>query len=65
MINNPVMYKSFKDFTDPRSETNRAVGLSYRTYPNFLKYWDHRKELTAIWKTKLLETHIAEFRQHV
>ena len=38
MINNPIIYKFFKDFTNHRKKTNRAVVFSYRTFPNILKY---------------------------
>ena len=38
VINNPIIYKFFKDFTNHRKKTNRAVVLCCRPFPNFLKY---------------------------
>ena len=40
VINNPVIYRFFKDFTNYRKETTRAV-VSYKPFPNILKYRDH------------------------
>ena len=40
MINNPIIYKFFKDFTNHRKKTNRAVVFSCRPFPNVLKYKD-------------------------
>ena len=37
MINNPIIYKFFKDFTNHRKKTNRAVDFSCRPFPNILK----------------------------
>ena len=36
MINNPIIYKFFKDFTNHRKKTNRAVAFSCRPFPNIL-----------------------------
>ena len=33
MINNPIIYKFFKNFTNHREETNRAVVFSSRPLP--------------------------------
>ena len=56
MINNPIIYKIFKDFTNHRKKTNRAVVFSCRPFPNILKYRDHRWNFPTIWKTRLLKT---------
>ena len=42
MINNPIIYKLFKYFTNHRKKTNRVVVFSSRPFPNILKYRDHR-----------------------
>ena len=36
MINNPIIYKFFKDFTNHRKKTNRAVVLAVDISPTFL-----------------------------
>ena len=36
MINNPIIYKFFKDFTNHRKKTNRAVVLAVGLSPTFL-----------------------------
>ena len=41
MINNDIIYKFLKDFTDHRKKNNRAVDFSCRPFPNILKYRDH------------------------
>ena len=38
MINNPIIYKFFEDFTNHRKKTNRVVVFSSRPFPNILKY---------------------------
>ena len=38
MINNPILYKFFKDFTNHRKKTDRAVVFSSRPFPKILKY---------------------------
>ena len=40
--NNPSIYNFFKDFTNNKKKTNRAVVFSSRPFPNILKYRDHR-----------------------
>ena len=52
VINNPITYKFFKDFTNHRKENNTAVISSSRPFPNILKYRDQRRDLPTIWKTK-------------
>ena len=42
VINNSIIYKFFKDFTNWKKETNRAVAFSFKHLPNILKYWNHR-----------------------
>ena len=60
VINNPIIYKLLKDFTNHRKK-NRVVVFSYRTFPNILKYRDHQPDFPTIWKTRLLQTLIEEF----
>ena len=36
VINQPINYKFFKDFTNHKQKTKRAVGFSCRLFPNFL-----------------------------
>ena len=38
VINIPIIHKFFKDFTNHRKKTNRAVVFSSRPFPNILKY---------------------------
>ena len=38
MINNPIIYKFLKDFTNHRKKTNRLVVFSRRPLSNILKY---------------------------
>ena len=37
MINNPIIYKYLKDFTNHRKKTNKAIVFSCRPFPNILK----------------------------
>ena len=37
VINKPIIYKFFKDFTNHKSKTNMAVVLSRRSLPDILK----------------------------
>ena len=41
MINNPIIYKFFKDFTNHKKKTNMVVVFSGRPFPNSLKQKDH------------------------
>ena len=61
VINNSIIYKFFKGFTNHRKNINRAVVFSSRFFPNILKYRDHWWDLLTIWKTRLLQTLIKEF----
>ena len=54
MINNLIIHKSFKDFTNHRKNTNRAVFFSCRLFPNILVYRDHQWNLSTIWKKESL-----------
>ena len=38
MINNPIINKFFKNFTNHRKKTNRAVNFSCKPFPNILKH---------------------------
>ena len=46
----------FKDFTNRRKKTNRAVVFSGRSFPNIPKYRNHWWNLPTIWKTRLLKS---------
>ena len=61
MINNSIIYKFFKDFTNDRNRTNRVVVFRCRPFPNILKDWDHQWNLPRIWKTRLFQALIEEF----
>ena len=63
MINNPVIYKFFKDFTNHRK--NRAVVFSCRPFPNILQYRDHWWNLLTIWKTRLLIRHLLRISANI
>ena len=41
-INNPIIYKFFRDFTNHRKKINMAAVSSCRPFPNILKYRDQR-----------------------
>ena len=56
LINNPIIYKFFKDFTNHRKKTNKAVGFSYTPFPIIFEYRNHRWDFPTIWKTRLLYT---------
>ena len=60
-VNNPIIYKFFKDLTNQRKKTNRVVVFSSRPFSNILKYRDHQWDLPKIHKTRLFQTHIGEF----
>ena len=60
VINNSIIYKLFKDFTNHRKKTNRVVVFSSRPFSNILKYREYWWNLT-IWKIRLLKTLIEEF----
>ena len=57
MINNLIIYKFFKDFTNHRKKTNRVVVLSSRPFMNILKYRDYQRDYPIIWKTRLSDTY--------
>ena len=61
VVNNSIIYKFFKDFTNNGKKTNGAVVSSCRPFPNILKYRDHRWSLLTIWKTTFFQTLIEEF----
>ena len=65
VIKIPIIYKFFKDFTNHRRKTNRAVVFSSRPFRNITKYRDHCWHLPTIWKTILFQTHIEEFSQYI
>ena len=60
VINNPIIYKFLKDFTNHRKKTSRAIVLSSKPFPNILKYRVHQWDLPAIWKERLFQTHISQ-----
>ena len=65
MINNPIIYKFLKDFTNHRKRINRAMVFSCRPFPNILKCRDHWWDFPTIWKTSLLQTHNEDFSYYV
>ena len=65
MINNPIIYKFYKDFTNHRKKTSRAVVFSCRPYPNIFKYRDHQWKLATIWKMRFLLTVTEEISLYV
>ena len=42
VINNPIIYKFFKDFTNHRKKTIRVVIFSFRPFPKILKYREYQ-----------------------
>ena len=60
--NHPIISTFFKDFTNHRKKTNRALVFSCRPFPNILKYRDYRRNLLTIWKTRPLQALMEEFR---
>ena len=58
---NSIICKFFKDFTNHKKKTNMALVFSCRPFPNILQYRDHRWDYSTIWKTRLLQAHIEEF----
>ena len=60
-LDDPIIYKFFKDFTKRRKKTNRAVVFSSRPFSNILKYSEHWQNLLTIWNTRLLQTYIEKF----
>ena len=50
VVNNPIIYKIFKDLTNHREQTNWAIVFSSRTSPNIFKYRDHQWDLPTTWK---------------
>ena len=50
MINNSIIDKFFKDFTNYWKKSNRAVIFSCRPFLNIFKYRDHLWNLPTIWK---------------
>ena len=65
VINNPIMYKFFKNLTNHRKKTNRAVVSSHILLPNIRKYWDHRRNLLAVCKTRFLLKQTEKFSLYV
>ena len=45
MINNPIIYKFSKDFTNHGKKSKSPVALSFRPFPNMLKYMNYRWDL--------------------
>ena len=57
MINNPIIYKLFKDFTNCKTKTNRTAVFGSRPFLNILKYRGRQWDLSNIWKTRIFETY--------
>ena len=60
LLVNLIIYNFFRDVTNHRKKTNRAVVFSSRPLTNILKYRNHRWNLPTIWKTIFLPTHMEE-----
>ena len=58
VVNNPIIHKFSKDFTNNGKKSNRAIVFSYIPLPNILKYMVHISDLQTTWKTRFLQTHI-------
>ena len=43
VINNPMIYKFFKDFTNHRKNSNRAAVFSSSHFPSILRHKDHHE----------------------
>ena len=65
MINNRIIYKFLKDFTNHRKKTNMAMVFSCRPFPNIFKCRDHGWDFPTIWKTSFLQTHNEDFSYYV
>ena len=52
VVNNPIIYKFSKDFTNNRKKSNRMVVFRYIPLPNILKYMVNISDLHTTWKTK-------------
>ena len=70
-LSNSIRHICFKDFTNHRKETNRAVHLSVHLpfsclpFPNILKHSEHWWELLTTCKLWFSQTHIEEYSQYV
>ena len=56
VLNNPSIYKFFKDFTNHRKRAKMTVVFSSRPFLNILKYRNHWWDFPTIWKTRLSDT---------
>ena len=65
VVNNPIIYKFFKDFTNRKKKSNRVVVFSSKPFPTFLRYRDHWWNLLTIWKNKIFQIDIEEFSLYV
>ena len=45
VINEPIICTFFKNFTNHRRKTSRALVFSNRLFSNILKYGDHRENI--------------------
>ena len=61
VINKPIVYAFFKDFTNHRKKTSKAVHFRHRPLSNILNYSHHRSDLQTVWKTRFLQALIEEF----
>ena len=57
MINKPIIYTFFKDFTNHGKRTDEIVFSSQAPLPNSLKHKDH-KDVPIIWKIRFIQTHL-------
>ena len=65
MINNPIICKLFKEFTNRKRKTNRARFLAVYLTPAFLNIGTTIMNLQTICKTRLLQTHNEEFGYYI
>ena len=65
MINNPIIYKFFNEFTNHRKKTNKVMVFSSRPFSIIFKDKDHWWGPPAIWKRRPFQTHVEEFSLYV
>ena len=61
MINNPIVYKFFKDFTNHRKKTKRVVVFSCDLSSTNLNTGTTNKTFQKSRKSRLFQTHIEDF----
>ena len=61
MISKSNIYIFFKDFTNNRKKTSRAITFCSEPCPDILNYGEQKSEFPTIWRTRLLHRHIEKF----